>query len=78
MTTTIITIGNSQGVRIPKLLLEESGLKKDVVLRVKRGKIIITPAKKKRAQINFSTLASEDSLSKDWLRREEDEAWKDL
>ena len=27
---------------------------------------------------NFTMLASEKSLAKDWLSKEEDEAWKDL
>ena len=29
-------------------------------------------------QINNITLASQDSLSKDWIKPEEDEAWEDL
>jgi hypothetical protein len=34
--------------------------------------------RKSNAQISDITLASEKSLSKDWLKPEEDEAWEDL
>ncbi|HVF69766.1 MAG TPA: hypothetical protein VNA13_04355 [Xanthomonadales bacterium] len=80
MITSIVSIGNSKGVRIPKVLLEESGLGKDVELKVKKGEIRIVPAKKKKRGKNIDpwTLASEAAFAKDWLRPEEDEAWKDL
>lgn len=44
MKTRIVAIGNSQGVRIPKVLLEQSGLPEDVELRVDDGRIVIEPA----------------------------------
>jgi len=47
MLTSIISIGNSKGIRIPKVLLDESGLKNEVELEVKKGEIRIIPAKKK-------------------------------
>ncbi len=31
-----------------------------------------------RTDKNFTYIASEKSLAKDWLSKEEDEAWKDL
>ncbi len=37
----VIPIGNSQGVRIPKPLLEQSGLGQDVELEVDQKRIII-------------------------------------
>ena len=52
MITTIITIGNSQGVRIPKLVLTESGLGNEVELQVKKGEIKIVPAPKKPKTVN--------------------------
>ena len=76
MTTTIISIGNSKGVRIPKVLLEESGLDNEVELEVKKGEIRIIPAKKNK--INDTLLLSEKLLETDWNRPEEDEAWKSL
>ena len=39
--THIIRIGNSQGIRIPKLLLEQSGISGDVELEVDDNKIVI-------------------------------------
>lgn len=74
MITSIISIGNSKGIRIPKLLLLESGLGPDVELHVKPGEVKITPAKK-RLGINPLSLASEATLAKDWLREEEEKAW---
>jgi len=49
MKTRIIQIGNSQGVRIPKILLEQSGLSDEVDLKMNNGEIVIKPAKKNRA-----------------------------
>lgn len=48
MKTRIVRIGNSQGVRIPKPLLEESGLGEDVELEVQENQIIIRAAGKPR------------------------------
>jgi len=45
----IIRIGNSQGVRIPKPVLEESGLHGEVDLQVHEGGIVIRPLTKPRA-----------------------------
>jgi antitoxin MazE len=39
--TRIIKIGNSQGVRIPKLLLEQANLGEEVELEVQEGGILI-------------------------------------
>ena len=41
MKAKIVRIGNSRGVRLPKLLLEESGLKDEVELRLVAGGILI-------------------------------------
>ncbi len=78
MTTTIISIGNSRGIRIPKLLLDESGLDNEVELKVKKGEIRIVPAKIKKNIVDNSLLLSEKSLGADWNRPEEDEAWKSI
>lgn len=40
----IIKIGNSQGIRIPKLLLEQSGIKENVTIEVRDGQIAISAA----------------------------------
>lgn len=49
MKTRIIRIGNSQGVRIPKLLIEESGLGEEVELEVLSNQIIIRAAGRPRS-----------------------------
>ncbi len=43
MKTTLIPIGNSRGVRIPKLLIEECGLTGDIEMDV-RGRTLILRA----------------------------------
>ena len=78
MTTTIISIGNSKGIRIPKLFLEESGLSNEVELEVKRGEIRIVPSKIKTTKGSDTSALSEKSLEVDWNKPEEDVAWKSL
>jgi antitoxin MazE len=46
--TNIIRIGNSQGIRIPKILLEQSHLGTEVDLEVEDEKIIISSASRAR------------------------------
>ena len=46
--TKVVKIGNSQGIRIPKSLIDESGLKSEVELEVNDGQIIIKPISKNR------------------------------
>lgn len=75
MITTLIAIGNSRGVRIPKVLLKESGLENEIEIKAKKGEIKITPVRKK-SYIDPLAAASNASLAKDWLRPEEEKAWK--
>ena len=44
MKTHLIKIGNSRGIRIPKVVLEQTGLNDQVELEVKSGQIIIRSA----------------------------------
>jgi len=48
MRTRIVRIGNSRGVRIPKALLEESGLSGEVDISVRDGTIVIAAANQPR------------------------------
>lgn len=48
MRANIVRIGNSQGIRIPKVVLEQTRLHGEVDLEVKDDKIIISPVKKPR------------------------------
>lgn len=49
MKTKLVRIGNSQGVRIPKPLLEQAGLEGEVRLRVVEAGIMIERAAQTRA-----------------------------
>ena len=44
----IVPIGNSQGIRIPKPLLEQAGLQGDVELRAETGRIVIAAVREPR------------------------------
>jgi antitoxin MazE len=48
MTTKIIKIGNSKGIRIPRHILNESGLKDEVEIEVIDDRIILKPKSKVR------------------------------
>jgi antitoxin MazE len=48
MKTRIVKIGNSQGIRIPKLLLERSNLAEEVELEAQDNRIIIRSTKQPR------------------------------
>ena len=49
MKTRIVPIGNSQGVRIPKPLLEQTGLSGEVEISAEDNALVIRPAKRPRA-----------------------------
>ena len=49
MKTRIVRIGNSHGIRIPKPILEASGLGEEVVLEVREGSLIVHAAGRPRA-----------------------------
>jgi antitoxin MazE len=42
--TRIIKIGNSQGIRIPKLLLEQSGIQTEVEIKVEGDRLTVRKA----------------------------------
>lgn len=78
MLTTLIPIGNSRGIRIPKPLLIESNLGNEVELLVKKGEIRIIKVPEKNKVVEDALLLSEKALITDWNKPEEDEAWKSL
>ena len=78
MITTFIAIGNSRGVRIPKPLINESGLENEVELKVKKGEIRIIAAPLKKAPRVSTQVLSQETLGTDWNRPEEDTAWQSL
>lgn len=48
MKAKIVRIGNSQGVRLPKFLLEETQLPNDVEITVEGNRLVIAPARQPR------------------------------
>ena len=59
----------SQGTKL--LLVEEKG-------EINLKKVDELLKKKKSKKVSFTMLASEKSLAKDWLSKEDEEAWKEL
>ena len=49
MKARIVAIGNSQGIRIPKPLLEQTGLAGEVEISAAGGTLVIRPVKRPRA-----------------------------
>ena len=47
--TRIVRIGNSQGIRIPKVLLDQVDLGEEVELQVQDGHLVIRPARPARS-----------------------------
>ena len=47
--TRIVRIGNSRGIRLPKLLLEQAALPDEVELRAEPGRIVVSAATRPRA-----------------------------
>jgi len=48
MKASIIRIGNSRGLRLPKPIIEQCGFDKEVEIEVRNNEIIIRPAKRPR------------------------------
>ncbi len=48
LTTRLVKIGNSQGIRIPKLLLEQVGLRGEIQMEVEADQLILRPGRAPR------------------------------
>lgn len=79
----IVKIGNSQGIRIPKILLEQSNLGEEVELVLKEDQIIVRPVQQVRQgweetfkamgeQGDDELLDGEAPVSSDW----DEEEWE--
>jgi antitoxin MazE len=79
----IVRIGNSQGIRIPKPLLDQTGIQDDVELEVDKTQIIIRPISNPRSGWDnaFKSMAQNhddllvdgnDAISHSW----DDEEWQ--
>ena len=64
--TRIVRIGNSQGVRIPKILLDQTNLGEEVELEVEQGRIVIRASRPLREgwdkQFKLMADTGDDSL----------------
>ena len=81
--TRVIKIGNSQGIRIPKLLLEELHLDKDVEREVQDEQLVIWRAQQRRCgwdeQFRLMAAQGGDSQAEAMpatLTRWDQEAWE--
>ncbi len=83
MRARVVKIGNSQGIRIPKPLLDQTGITDDVELEVDKTRIIIRPVSSPRAgwDATFRTMAESghdalidetDTISHPW----DEEEWQ--
>jgi len=65
MKANLVAIGNSRGVRIPKALLEQTGLQGDIEMEVQGSQIVIRPAHRVRegwAEAFARMAAGDDAL----------------
>lgn len=80
MRSRIVRIGNSQGVRLPKLLIEQAGLAGDVELRAEAGRIVIDAVRTTRAGwaegAKRANAAGDDQLADTVATRFDDLEWK--
>ncbi|MCF8082462.1 MAG: AbrB/MazE/SpoVT family DNA-binding domain-containing protein [Deltaproteobacteria bacterium] len=83
MRARLIKIGNSQGLRIPKPILEQTGIRDDVEIELEKNQIIIRPVQKAREGWNkaFKMMAenrddelfiSDNDISHSW----DEEEWQ--
>ena len=79
MTTKLQKWGNSQGIRIPKVILNEVKWDKNenIIIRVDNGKLIIEKANKKRNIKEIFEGYEEDYIPEeiDWGKKEGNEIW---
>ncbi|MGJ5632268.1 AbrB/MazE/SpoVT family DNA-binding domain-containing protein [Nostoc sp. CALU 1950] len=73
--TRIVKIGNSQGIRIPKLLLEQSGIGEEVEIEIQDCQLIVRAASQSRKgwEEAFATMAKQqdnvlldDAVTTEW------------
>ncbi len=62
MRARVVKIGNSQGIRIPKPILEQTGITEDVELEVEKNQIIIRPISNPRVgwDMAFKTMSEKN------------------
>ena len=48
MKATLLKIGNSHGVRLPKSVIEQCGFKREIAMSVEDGAVVLRPKRKPR------------------------------
>ncbi len=73
MEISLIKIGNSQGIRLPKSMIQEYGFKDKIEVTQNKGEVILKPIKNKKIRENweekfkkYSKENSEDHEFKSW------------
>lgn len=81
MRARVVKIGNSQGIRIPKTLLDQTGIVDEVELDIEKEKIVIRPVSNPRSgwEKAFETMSDnhddalvdgDENLSHSWDEQE--------
>ncbi len=80
MKASIIKIGNSQGVRIPKPIIEQCGFETEVELEVRNHEVIIRPTKNSRCgwESAFKTMAEkgDDKIIETPISEWDEDEWE--
>ena len=80
MRSKIVRIGNSQGVRLPKVMIEQAGLTDEIELRVEAGQIVIASARMPRAgwadAAQRAHAAGDDRLESSGATRFDETEWE--
>ena len=81
MKTKIIRIGNSQGVRIPKPLIEESGITEEIEMILRDNEIVLRSAEttRKNWESSFEKMAErDDDILLDQSETEKPSEWDEV
>jgi antitoxin MazE len=65
MKTKIVRVGNSRGIRLPKVLIEQAGLDEDVQLEVHGNTLVIRPLASTRS--GWAAAAAQLALAEEGL-----------
>jgi antitoxin MazE len=78
MHASLVKIGNSRGVRLPKAVIEAAGLKDDLDLEVREGAVIVRNARTIRggwAEAAAACHAAGEDALQDWDVTSDDGDW---
>lgn len=77
MKVSLVRIGNSQGVRIPKPIIAQAGLTKDLELEVRDGGILLSPIRTTRSGWDAAFARMHDAGDDALLDRPTSTKWDD-